>query len=338
MRRVHIVGSIPGMGPDDSIPLLVSEFGDSARSIPYERRLNWIIEIIEDRTSHPDLIVLRRSRMSEPRALRVVLDPPRCIPHPGRKVTADTLPLPYSEEASIALPILRSAKSKYGFPGLFYQAGIPDPLNIAGMFWLNPLRHYGAECDAVIREISAIHKMTNGNVIFQLEVPFQTYVTAKSSKFADLLASKICSFISQSPVGSIWIIHLCVGNKNDEPLVVLKDVGPLVDLTDAIYSHWPDGYVFDAVHWPIGSSVDPVPQEPRFYAPARRLTLPTSVHLSAGLVRPSVGFVRHQKALELVISAAGRDDVGVSTPCGGSRQAPESVSTTVELLSMLSRI
>ena len=327
--------------------LQVSELGKRLTTVPDgegERpsgrpgRDSWVVEMLELRAADPRYKVWRRSRMSEPRPLRPLLDPPRCTPI-GHKVTAESILLPYAADAAESLPIfdeiLTDARPQYG---------IPDPANVAGFFWLNPLKHYDAEADAAVREVEAILALTD-RAVFQLEMPLQTVAVAKmprslQTKMATKWAKQVCEFIARTPEGSTWILHLCYGNKNDAPLVSPPDAGPLVELVNALWANWPHGRILDAVHLPFGDRFHPTPYSLNFYFPMSELAIPETVHVSAGYVRANVGpddetwgtqLEQHRWAQDAIEQMANRGLLGVSTSCGWRRR-PGASLVTVRLL------
>jgi hypothetical protein len=156
------------------------------------------------------------------------------------------------------------------------QVGISGPLDVAAFSWVRPLEHYDAEFYAVLREIRTIFSLTRGSVVYQLELPLDTVAVARAPrllrhKAAENMARRACELIGQAPKDSSWIIHLCYGNKNDEPLASPPDVRPLVELGNALYAHWPQERVFEALHLPFGDKFQPAPPEMDFYVTEKHL-------------------------------------------------------------------
>jgi hypothetical protein len=341
--RTHIVGSVNADDVAAAIDLIADELGDTITTMPFERRHHWVIEFIEQRAQDPRYRILRRSRMSEDRDLRPLLDPPRAVPRRGVKVTADILALPYAAEAAYALPHLRSHLGLR--PEVRPQSGIADPMNVAAFFWLNPTHHYDAEAAAAQREIRDIRALAP-DTVFQWEGPLQTVAVAKAPRrlqavVAARFARRACEFIAQSPEGTEWILHLCYGNKNDSPLVSPRDAGPAVELANAMWTYWPHGQILNAIHLPLGDRHHPTPYSRNFYYPTGELIAPATVHVSAGFVRAMVlpdhphwdaQLEQHRWAWDAFTRMANRDNVGVSTSCGWERQ-PGFAAATAKLLS-----
>ena len=304
-------------------------------------RPNWVIEFIEARANSPWLTTVRRSRMSEPRPLRPLLDPPRYIPRGRAGITGNELDLPYAAEAEASLPVFQQVTNTYGLPTVRPQYGIPGPLGVAGFSWVNPLRHYGAECDAALREIDAIHeshKPSRTVPVFQLELPAETFAVARAparsrERVADWLFQRVGEFVGRAPVGTVFVVHLCYGNKNNEALISPGDCSPLVVCTDALMEHWPVDQILDAVHWPVGDSKTPPPAKEAFWFPGVAMGLPSTVHLSVGLARVGLPLSYLRGALHVAEHTLGRR-LGVSTSCGGGRDIAM-VGDTMGLLAAL---
>lgn len=335
-RRVHVVGTVDGTS-EQAMRLLADELGSDMVTMPdgegqrpsgKRGRPNWVIEMVEERAGRPEYRQWRRSRMSEPRPLRLLLDPPRCVPARGHKVTATSLRLPYAADAAETWPLMQELLPDGRSP----QYGIPDPRNVAGFFWANPVRHYDAEVEAAQTEVSKIRKLTGDRAVFQWEGPLQLVGVAKmprrlQPRTADHMARMACEFIGGCQPDTVWFLHPCWGNKEDTPSANPPDVGPLVELVNAMIAYWPKDQILDGIHLPFGNRLRPVPASLRYYWPLADLDVHASVHLSAGLVRTELSADHHRRALVSVIRASGRGIVGVSTPCGWSRQPGRSLRT-----------
>lgn len=335
-RRVHVVGSVPAPAATLAMQLITAQVGRFVTSMPdgETTRPNWVIELIEVRGGRPELRVVRRSRLSQPRPLRPVLDPPRYTAR--TRITADTLGLPYAIHAGIMWPVFQDVAP----PGVRPQFGIPGPADVAMFSWAAPWRHYDLEAHTAARQVNEIHTLTAGAAVFQLEIPLETTAVCKTppwlrARVADRFARALVGFVTMTTPGTTWIVHLCRGNKNDTELVAPRDVAGEVELANAIWAHWPAGaHPLDAFHFPFGGPSRPAPYAPDYYLPLVDLAVPDAVHLSAGVVRARGADLRqHQWALQAA-DVAARRRCGVSTPCGLGRQ-PGAVAATFEMLAKL---
>ena len=328
-------------GPRAAMELAAAAVGPYLTTLPHGEtdRPDWVIEFIEVRAASPDYRVVRRSRMSQPRPLRPMLDPPRLIARASHRcaITAEGLHLPYMQEALATWPIFREVAEAHGLDSVRPQYGIAGPLDVASFTWLNPMKHYDAECQAAAREVACIHALTNRTAVFQLEIPAETVAVAKApQRLRERIALKLVGwlreFVEATPGGTTWIVHLCVGNKHDLPLVDLRDVGPLVDLANALIAKWPhDSHLLDSIHLPFGSSIRPAPTAINYYKPLHDL-LP--IPILAGIVRSEVSIEQNRRALGTAEGQWNRPGLmGVSTPCGMGRT--DTVANGLRLLAQL---
>ena len=309
-----MVGTVPVSSPAQAMALMASTVGPYLTTMPdgETTRPNWIIELIERRDRRPDLRVLRRSRMSEPRPLRPVRDSPRYTPRKGQRVTTETLGLPYLIDAMRSWPEFLRTLTDHNLEDAWFQVGIPSPVIVAACSWANPMRFYPIEAVAAAEQVARIHQITEGRAVFQLEIPLETVAVCRAprrlrSRVARHWAKVLAGFVSACPEGSVWIVHLCRGNKHDTPLVSPTDVAGETEMANELHSHWPTlSHPLTAVHFPFGDRLRPAPNTAEYYAPLKDLVLPDRVHTSAGVVRPEATLRQHREAMECVESASGR--------------------------------
>lgn len=348
-RRVHLVGTLPVEPQEGETPTFAAfrygaeHVGSHVTSIPAEGidRDKWVIPILNRRADRPELITLKRSRYDHsPNVWRLSTV---CVPRPGSNLTSEVMSLwyaSYAQEAWRAFQAWEASQPVGSIPRRL-QVGVPGPLDLSMMTW-GPmaLRRYQAEVDAASAELAEISALTNGRVVYQLEIPVETYLVAKADRrvrrsLAARFARRVAQFIATTPTGSVWIVHLCVGNPDDQSLITLSDTWPLMDLANEIYLQWPkDTHTLEAVHGPLGDSKNPAPTDPAYYRAMGRSELPESVRLYAGLADVNVPLATQQEALKVAEGEAGRE-LGVSTQCGQGRR-PELLDATMDRLIVLS--
>jgi hypothetical protein len=344
-HRVHLVGTLPveplsGETPTSAaLRYGAAHVGPYVTSVPAEGidRDSWVIAIMGRRGERSELRTLKQFHYdASPTLWRLSAV---YWPRRGAKLTREVMSLRYADYVNTAWNAFQAWTTLRGVDGspLKLQVGVPGPLDLAMLTW-GPmaLRRYQAEVDAAVAELTEISSLTEGRVVYQLEIPVETYLVAKAGgrarrSIAARLARRVSQFISATPSGSVWIVHLCVGNPYDKSLITVSDTGPLVDLTDEIYLQWPkETHRLDAVHLPLGDSKHPAPTYASYYRDLGRLTLPESVHLSAGLADVNVPLATQQEALKVAEGEAGRE-LGVSTQCGQGRR-PELLDATMDRL------
>lgn len=342
MRRIHHVGTVPATpleGESDSIAALrtvLDYTGAHITTAPAEGadRADWAVPILLRRLAHPDMRVLKRLTYDDSPTLWKLAS----IMHPraGRRPTRSMLGLGYFDYAHSIWPTFQDLI--IGLPQVRLQVGIPGPADLAAFSWgpWTP-RFYRDEVAGALVEVQQIYELTAGAVVFQLELPVETVLVAKAprrqqARLVDSLVRRLLDFIEQAPMGCTWIVHWCVGDANGKPLVHLPDAGPLVELSNALCAGWPllGTQILDALHLPLGNSVDPAPVTRPYYAPLADLVVPESVHVSAGLSHYA-GHVEDQvDALASAEYAFGRE-MGVSSSCGWGRR-PEAIEVGMERL------
>ncbi|MGH7743350.1 MAG: hypothetical protein ACREQ5_00810 [Candidatus Dormibacteria bacterium] len=326
-RRVHHVGTIPAPTPTAAIRLQLDYTGPNQETV-VDGETNedeWVVDTVRRRERDPHIRCYRKSQFH-----RVPLKLWRgavCAPRSG--AGPKNMLLRYAEHAGESYPDYQ--RLTQGLP-VRPQYGIPGPLNPAVFTW-GPLalKYYDLEVQAAVWEVDTIHALTGGGVLYQLEVPVETVLVAKApararAKVAARMARRIGQFITQTPPGGSWAVHLCLGNLHDLPLVDVEDTSPLVELANHIIYAWPDTHRLEVLHLPLGSRPHPAPSGENsgdwlYYLPLRGLALDIAggVHVSAGLADPLVPVEDQQKALALVDRAVGVH-VGVSSFCGLGRR------------------
>lgn len=333
-RRVHLVGTCPAQSTAAAMTLMHHRVGNRLRSIPSGEvdDLDWIVPTIQRREHHPDLRVLKHFKWDTP-TLKP-WDGAIMAPRRGADLTS-ALALDYADKAAAALPVWRRMDTEAAF-----QVGIPGPFDLAAFtFGPGALHFYDYEANAALDEIRIITAMEPQQVIYQLEIPLETFLVAKTPgrlqpKIAARLARCIGAFIDATPSGSRWIVHLCVGDPHGKPLVTLPDVSPLVILANALDQAWPHRtHTLDAIHFPFASGTMSAPTGLQFYGPLVGLNISNLTHCLAGLVTLGADGHGQRCALDTIENLTGQP-WGISTPCGLGRR-PDAVIPTLDRLAAL---
>lgn len=328
MRSSHFVGTVPGDGPAEAISLMLDASEGCADSYPdgenTMRRSDWVTAEIENRAQLPELITLRRSRMSDRNRLIPALHAPIYAVRPGHELPVDYLNNGHCDNAVIAASILQElAAQRFISKRPKLQVDIPGPLDLAAFSW-GPqiLRYYEGECIALLREIEAIHERLSGQVIFQLSIPLETYLIAKTprsrqQRMAARLMKRLCDFVARTPLGCIFIVHFCDGDAHGKPIVANNSVGALVTGANELYYRWPHTtHTLHGVLLPFGNGAHAAPPMASHYWALRNLVLPPTVRLIAGFVAPGLASLDDQLDTLAAIEYAAHREVVISSPCG----------------------
>jgi len=121
------------------------------------------------------------------------------------------------------------------------------------------------------------------------------------------------------PVG----VHLCFGNPANQRVITPPSSAPVVVLANAVAKAWPEARPLDFLHLPIVDSTDPA-----YYEPLRRLKLPLTTRVIAGLVYED-GHAANAERLALATEVLGYTP-DVACACGMGRRTPEIARTLLD--------
>jgi hypothetical protein len=337
-RFAHLVGSIPAEDVEDAMSIALDHLGDHLLTLPDgetgERR-NWIIHIVESLRHHPDLELARDGRWTD------YEDTPTFRIRRGHELDGSTLDFGHVEAFERNYPVFRRLRSERGREDLAFQVGLPGDFDLA-LFTLGPagaFRNRRPFTDATLREIREITARADGDVVFQVEVPAELVFVSRTPgpaqpMMAGRLARGITDLVAASPAGTRFGVHLCLGDMNHRALGHMRDVAPLVHLTNAIASRWPSGRRLDFVHAPLAAAEEPPPNRQGFYAPLVRLRLDPEVRFVAGFVHEAQHLEAQQALRDHLESLLGRE-VGIAASCGLGRREREPALATMKRAAVL---
>jgi hypothetical protein len=170
------------------------------------------------------------------------------------------------------LPAFQQIRVEFDQPTLAYQSGVPGDLDLA-MFTLGPVGALTARrpfTEATLAEITGVRKITGNSTIFQ--IPVELVLLAKAPArampvLANRFAKVVTNLAAASPAGTHFGIHLCLGDMNNKAFGTMKDVTPLVALSNAVVRAWPANQPLDYIHAPFAAAAQPATTDPTFYAP-----------------------------------------------------------------------
>jgi hypothetical protein len=323
-RRVHLVGTIPTHTTREALRLAIDTLGDRLPDwLPDGEtgaRRNWIGRLVESLNDHDDLELAEDGDWSNYEST------PRFRVKKGHHF--DSVDLDYFEHFEESWPEFQKIRSELGRPDLAFQIGIPGPIDVAfAAFGFNPiagLRHAKPFELATGREVERIHAVAGKEVVYQLEIPIEVEIANRipsllRSPGVRWLTRRILRVVDDSPEGTRWAFHLCVGDMNNEAFSRLRDAGPVVRLANGLMSRFPSGRTLEFIHVPLAHGSIPPTTDPRFYEPLRRLQLPQSVRFVAGFAHERQSLEEQRKVRDLVEDLVGHP-VFVASSCGLGRR------------------
>jgi len=238
--------------------------------------------------------------------------------------------------AETGRPAFEQVSRESGRTDLDYLVGVPGDFDMA-MFTLGPagaLRHRRAFTEATVGQITRIHSILGDQAVFQLEVPAELVLLTKlpaavHPPLARMFGKWLAGVAAASPDGARFGIHLCLGDMNHRAFGRMKDVGPLVSLTQAILVAWPTGRPLEFVHAPFAAADDPPPTAESFYAPLAALKLPSETRFIAGFAHEDQSLEDQRRVLDLIERLLGRP-VDIASSCGLGRRAAADARRTLE--------
>jgi hypothetical protein len=341
-RQQHFWGTLPAPDVATAQALMIENSPDAALASVSDGELgdraNWVIDECGRRGGIPELLTLRKSRLGDDYpTMHPLRHPPIYSLRPRAEMPVEALNTGHADRARTGAAALTQRAGCNGDAPPALQISVPGPGDLAAFNW-GPFmgRYYWAEVASLLREIRVIvAQQTGPGLIFQLEIPFPTYLVAKSpSTYQETMAVRlgriIGKFIAQTPVGTVWILHTCDGDPHGKPIVSPTSVYPYVRLINAIYAYWPhETHRLDAVGMPMGNAAHPAPTGMDFYWALRLLAVPRSVRVIAGIaqVGGNHSLERQIRGLQTAEAAYGAQLV-VAAPCGLGRR-PESVTAVL---------
>jgi hypothetical protein len=330
-RAVHLVGSTPFADTDEALDIFHEQLGPRLRNVPDGEtgdRQNWIQGLLDSFRHHPKLEVARAGDWSD------YDKTPVFRVRRGERFTSADLDLGYLRHFTESWPQFATRRT----PGQRFQVGVPGDFDLSSFtFGPSPsgLRYRAVFRNAALRDIRAIHAIAGDDVVYQIEVPFEliilTFLPPAVGRLAAVyFARGIVDLARRAPEGTRWGIHLCLGDMNHRAYGRLRDVGPIVWLSNAIVDRWPQGRPLDFIHAPLAAAAEPPPPEPEFYAPLRDLRIPEHTRFVAGFVHEE-RTITEQRALMAQIDDLIGQRVDVACSCGlGRRSRDEALLTLAQ--------
>jgi hypothetical protein len=337
-RHAHLVGSLAGADAEEAMRLALDFVGPHLRSLPdgeTGERFHWILHIENALRSHPDLEVAKEGDWSDYDKTPVLKI------RKGHKLLGANLDFGHVKYAMQSWPVFKRLREQANRADLRFLVGIPGDLDMA-MFTLGPtgaLRHRRAFTEATVSSIRRIHEQLGDEVVFQLEIPAELVLLARAPRpvqpsLAAVLARGVVAVAAASPAGARFGVHLCLGDMNHKAFGHMRDVSPLVHLSNAIVSRWPLERPLEYVHAPFAGADVPPPTDPAFYEPLDQLRLPPTTRFVAGFAHEKQEIAEQLQIREQIDSHLATT-ADIAAACGLGRRTRQDAEANLRRVAEL---
>lgn len=325
-RSVHLVGGIPGSSAREAMEAALSRLAPHLRTLSDGEtgaRSWWIRANLDRLRDHPELELVRDGDYSS------YENTPQWRVKEGHELTAENLEayLVMAEAFRTSYPLFHELREAHGRPDLDFQVGIPLHLDLAvdafGEAGFSPLI-YEPCLEATARQVRAIQAQSQGDVVFQLEMPVPLIAIAGTPsegqpRAAAEMAQRIIDLPRRADAETRFGVHLCLGDMNHKALGRMRDVRPLVLLANELPRRWPSDRPLEYIHAPFAAAEEPPTFDEAFYTPLRDIDLPDEIRFVAGCVHERLSLDEERRLLALIEGLAGRQ-VDLAAACGLSRR------------------
>jgi hypothetical protein len=330
---LHFVGSMPQFDDAESaLKWQLSTLAGAVRRLSGGEtgdRLLWFVPLVKDIKRLSQVRTIRNGDWTGYRDIDVLRVRRRA------RFTSEDIPLRLAEFARAELAVLDGLNNPQGLP---LQVGVPGYLDMS-LYTFGPmglLRYGRTFLRAVADQISEIHTEAKDRIVFQLEVPAALIAVAAAppplrSAVAALIAHLVTRQVARAPENSRFGVHLCLGDLGHSALLQLRSADPLVRLANALVDRWPNGRSLEFVHLPLSGGDQPPVVSPEFFAPLRRLRVPSDVTIAAGIAHEEQELHDQVTVRGLVETALGRR-VDIATACGLGRRSPQAAQRAVDAM------
>jgi hypothetical protein len=338
---VQLVGTVPYANTDEVFDALANTLGPLLKRIPdgeTGQRAYWI-------TSQAR--ILARDPQFEPAGHN--WDPDSgTVPQSGapkyrlrkdvRAETATIPPLGYPEAARDSYERFKRLKAAGRIPArMRFQVSLPTPMAfITGL--LAPEAQAGlapafeARVRAELAEILA--SIPHAELAIQWDVCLEIYVLEglRQPWFPDPFEgciARLAELGNAVPAAAELGYHFCYGDFRHKHAVEPKDMGLMVDMTDALLKRLarPASWL----HYPVPRDRD----DDAYFAPLARLAAPLETELYLGLVHYTDGV--EGSARRIATARRHRAAFGIATECGLGRRPRETIPRLLDIHAELAR-
>ncbi|MCH7736335.1 MAG: hypothetical protein IH872_02930 [Chloroflexi bacterium] len=334
-RTVHLVGSIPLPDSETVFRTVCQALGSSVRRIPDGEtgdRIRWIWFQRNMLENHPDMEL---DSSVEPYRLhqwdgKLLRETPWIKFKDDADPTTVSFPTGYRDAAVESYQVFARLHDE-GVIGsdVRFQVSIPTPMATAYMYispnardaYLPAYERALAEAVSGILDAIPHDRLAIQWDVCQEVLLFEDYFDERPADYKQQIFEELARIGSLVPEAVELGYHLCYGSPADEHLVMPKDMGILVEISNAIASRLTRR--LDFLHLPVPKDRTDV----GYFQPLRSLNIPDGADVMLGLIH----YDDAQGDAERMATAGNYlASFGVATECGWGRTDPARVASLLE--------
>ncbi|ATY17062.1 hypothetical protein CU254_41495 (plasmid) [Amycolatopsis sp. AA4] len=333
---VHLVGSLPPPLHRDIRAALawpLVHCGDAPlTAMYYEPDPRWMVDWLDNLARIPALEQVRSG------ASQGYDDVPYYRIRPGHELDPADLAMGRIAQTEAVFAVLDTLDTgavprrlQVGIPNAFDRAVFASGSPEAADEWMPALQA------SVMDEVAALAARWGDRVQLQLESPavLAAYHRAAHEDWPLLTAELVqqVSGIIEAAQDARWILHLCYGDLEHEPLFTPVDLDAAVQFLNALADALAErGIPMPTVHLPVAHGSAPPSTDPAFYRALLRLR--RGIHVIAGVVAEDHP-VESRHALVLITDALGGPVEGIAAGCGLGRRTLAAAAANMALAARL---
>ena len=336
MRKIHFVGSLPGESARDAFNLVKKyaehSLGPCISDGETGERSGWMIHIYEAQKQLSELEIAKEGDFSS------WGNTPYLRVKEGAEFKKADLKM-ISQNCRESLQQFKQFKIDINRPDLDFMIGVISPLGLSYQIFgpeeAQWQQHVEAFQVATVSEINEINRITDGNVIFQIEIPIEMIMLVKQPRqkweqTANDLVRQILQLVEQCDAGIKFGIHLCWGDLAWGSSIVPDSAEPLIIMGNAISVNWPAKKELIYIHLPFVVGLQPLPLSREYYEPVQNINLPGETQFFAGFIDERMSVDELIQVRDYIESFRG-GEVGISSTCGLGRRSLAVAINHIEL-------
>ncbi|MBM7554562.1 hypothetical protein [Thalassobacillus pellis] len=346
-RNVLIVGSLPfeneTMAMDhalttfqgDLMGLPDGEIGEKSNRYPNGDRSAWAMVAIDQCIADDNhWEVIQKGKLGE-NGFPLDYDTLYKVrPKHAPEVIGKHLNFHYHEFFERNYPIFQQLREDHHVRDLPFQVGVPTGMALVlHMLEEDQLNtYYSLFNQRLAYEVNEIVRIAGEDVTIQIEIPAETALVYQGQ--ADLAMESVLHLVRNIHPPVTIGIHMCYGDLNNTSLTHPLSLEPMVAFIHQLIDHWPRTHQLGYIHLPLAEGNIPPKLEKTFYLPLKKLQIPETTRIVAGLVHERREIAELKAILATIETLCGRT-IDVACACGMGRR---SKATSMQLMEVTKQL